>query len=282
MNSPDLSFYNSIRYKVALSVVISIFFYAFMIIFLPFGVSNYNPNHEYTAEFLIAIGIFMVVTFVVSLLNELLLRPFIFKAVTFRNIVLWSIWTFILLGLVNFFVYNIQGNWHDFHLWSAFMFVINCASITIFPVVGTFFYFRYQALREKFHHELNNRDSRTDPDQLISFSGQGVNDQITLSLADFIYGQAQDNYVELHFILNNNPAKKLIRASLSQLAGDTAGTGIIRCHRSYLVNLYHVRAITGNSSGYKLTVNHIDVPLPVSKSYQEETMTYLRQVKNFA
>ncbi|MCB0840666.1 MAG: LytTR family transcriptional regulator [Bacteroidetes bacterium] len=227
-------------------------------------------------------ALFTAMTFLLSLLNEFILRPLFFQKVTYQRIIIWSIWTFVLLGLANFWVYNIQGNWHDFHLRSAFEFIINCSTVYIFPLAGTFFFYRYHSLQQQFHQELIHKQSTIDPDQLISFVGQGANDRITLSLEDFIYAQSQDNYVELNYLVNGKLSKMLIRVSISQLAETVGNASIVRCHRSFLVNLFHVRSITGNSNGHRLQLNNIEKPIPVSKSYQKETMAFLEQVKNLA
>lgn len=280
VHTPDLSFYNSKKYKLTLCLSTALFFFLFLMFFLPFGVSNYNPRHQYTAQFLLMMLIFSGVTFSFSAFNEFVLRPLIFRSVNYKRIVLWSIWTFVLLGIANFFTYNILGNWHDFRFRSALEFIVNCSSVLVFPTVGTFFYFRFQALQQQVNHVLTNIDTRFDPNQLITFSGQGNNDRIALSLAAFQYARAQDNYVELYYLEQEKLAKFLIRASMVSLAESIANRAIVRCHRSYIVNLYHVKSVIG-SSELKLYLDPFDTVIPVSKSYRDNIMSELRAVKNF-
>ena len=71
-------FYHSSVYKLVLSFVNGIFLYVFLLVFLPFGVSNYDPNHEYTLEFLLEIGHFVPLVIFLSLFNEFAIKP-IFK-----------------------------------------------------------------------------------------------------------------------------------------------------------------------------------------------------------
>ena len=40
---------------------------------------------------------------------------------------------------------------------------------------------------------------------------------------------------------------------------------IVKCHRSYLVNINFIDRIEGNSQGYKLFVENLSSPIPVSK-----------------
>jgi DNA-binding LytR/AlgR family response regulator len=101
-----------------------------------------------------------------------------------------------------------------------------------------------------------------------------------ISIADFIYGKAQDNYVELVYLKNEKMVKTLIRVPLSTLSEKIPSQMIIKCHRSYIVNLFHVRTIMKGSE-MKLFLNYIDKPIRVSKSYHQEVDDRLKQVKIF-
>ncbi len=41
---------------------------------------------------------------------------------------------------------------------------------------------------------------------------------------------------------------------------------VIRCHKSYIVNLNKVNRISGNAKGYKLQIDELDFLIPVSRS----------------
>ena len=73
------SFFITSKYKWANSITLGTFLYLFIAVFLPFGVSNYNPNHTYTLEFLGMLSSFMVATSIVAGLNEFFLKPLFVK-----------------------------------------------------------------------------------------------------------------------------------------------------------------------------------------------------------
>ena len=281
MKDINLSFFNTAKYKLVLSLSMSVFFYLFLTFFLPFGVDNYNPFHEYTLAFLLEIFYFFGVVLSFSLLNEFLLRPLFIRKATRRGIVLWSLWTVILLSTAVFFTYNILGNWHDFHLKSYLGFIVNCTSVFIFPIVGTFFFFRYRSLQQHIDHILTNKEEPITGSELITFNGQGSKDQITLSVSSFLYGRAQDNYVELYYLKQQKPVKFLIRASLGKLSESIEHAAIARCHRSYMVNLFHVNEVSGSRTEINLFLDPLENPVPVSRSYRETIMNRLRVLKNF-
>lgn len=275
-------FYNTLKYKVVLSFTLAIFFYCFIIFFLPFGVNNYDPNHQYTFNFLFEIFYFFLPLLAFSLLNEIVLRPFVLKKVSFRRIILWSFWTLFFLSTVIFITYNILGEWHDFTLNSYLEFLIQVPLVLLFPIVGVFFFFRYQSLQNQIEQILTSKETMLDEQQLLEFKGQGSKDRITLSLSNFLYGKSQDNYVELYFLENGELKKFLIRSSLNNLLVSVHSEVIVRCHRSYFINLLHVSAVKGGNYEMTLHIDTKDTVIPVSKSYRESTLKHLHKVKNFA
>ena len=116
MPTTDYSFFHTRKYRLSLCLSIALFFYFFMIFFLPFGVDNYNPQHEYTLKFLLEIFYFTAVIFLFLLFNEFVLHPLLFQKTSVQAIIRWTLWTFLLLSTVIFFTYNFLGNWHDFRL----------------------------------------------------------------------------------------------------------------------------------------------------------------------
>lgn len=281
MKKHSFLFYNTSKYKVSLSLSISIFFFLFILFFLPFGVDNYNPNHQYTFGFILEIFYFFVSLLIFSLLNELILRPFVFKELTSKKIILWSIWTLFLLSTIIFITYNFLGNWHDFTLSSYLEFLIQAPVVLLFPIGGTFFFFRLRSLQYQIEHILTTKEKFLDKNQLIEFRGQGSKDQIILSLVNFLYGKSQDNYVELYYLENEQLKKILIRSPLSKLSKSINNSVIVRCHRSYMVNLLQVNAVKGGNNEMSLNIDHLDTSIPVSKSYQDSTLENLHKIKNF-
>jgi len=281
MKKHSFLFYNTLKYKFGLSLSISIFFFFFIIFFLPFGVDNYNPNHQYTFDFFLEIFYFFVPLLAFSLLNELILRPIVFKEATSKKIILWSIWTLFHLSTIIFVTYNFLGNWHNFTLSSYLEFLIQVPVVLLFPIVGAFFFFRFRSLQRQIEHILTTKEKVLDKNLLIEFRGQGSKDQIILSLVNILYGKSQDNYVELYYLENEQLKKFLIRSPLSKLSKSINNSVIVRCHRSYMVNLLQVTAVKGGNNEMSLNIDHFDATIPVSKSYQDSTLENLHKIKNF-
>jgi hypothetical protein len=85
-------------------------------------------------------------------------------------------------------------------------------------------------------------------------------------VADIIAVRAAANYVE--FLLADG-RRPLMRATLTQLAGDLASHGFLRTHRSWLVNALHVTAVVPEGSGdHELTLSD-GTTAPLSRRFPD-------------
>ena len=160
-------------------------------------------------------------------------------------------------------------------------FLINTSAVLLFPLIGTFFFYRYRSLRDQIEHILTTKGTFADANLLVDFKGQGSNDQITLAISRFLYGKAQNNYVELYYLEESQLKKFLIRSSLHNLANSINTAAITRCHRSYMVNLLAVKAIKGVNQEMTLFLDPFDIAVPVSRSYKDSVVKNLHDLKNF-
>lgn len=84
-------------------------------------------------------------------------------------------------------------------------------------------------------------------------------------VADILAVRSAGNYAE--FLLVDGRAL-LMRATLTQLLAELSAHGIVRPHRSWLVNPAHVRAVAPDGSGdYSLTLSDSRI-IPASRRYQ--------------
>lgn len=101
-------------------------------------------------------------------------------------------------------------------------------------------------------------------------------DQITLAPADLLYVESSDNYCTVVYVKNGQPVKPLLRSSLGRLEEQIAQPHIVRCHRSYVVNLDRVERVTGNAQGYKLHLFGGQFQIPVARKYNDTLVAELK------
>ncbi len=93
------------------------------------------------------------------------------------------------------------------------------------------------------------------------------NESLSLNLTQLLVIKAQQNYSEVIYLSQQEIKQKLLRITLAALQEQLSSTSVIRCHRSYLVNLQNVDSINGNAQGYQLILHQDLLTTPVSRSY---------------
>ncbi|ULQ54462.1 LytR/AlgR family response regulator transcription factor [Flavihumibacter fluvii] len=91
---------------------------------------------------------------------------------------------------------------------------------------------------------------------------------ISIDPENLVMIKAEDNYVQVYFIIGVDLKKELIRNSIKKLEPQIARHGFARIHRSYIVNYSKVVLFKKNSRGYHICLEGLDkMEIPVSASY---------------
>ena len=143
-----------------------------------------------------------------------------------------------------------------------------------------------QNLREaiRTNHELKKIQSlRKDntarvPNEVTLYSD--TSESLTFNLPDLLFVEADDNYSTVYWKGADALQKKLLRVNLKNLESQLDNSFTLRCHRSYIVNVNAISAITGNTNGYKLKINGSDFSIPVSRPKGKEVMEKISQLRS--
>jgi len=185
--------------------------------------------------------------------------------------------TIIALFNHSYFVVAIFNHWQ----WqNQMMFIFYVIALAVFPIT-----IMYLSEKRRFDSVASNnsRDIKStienanteapnlDVDTIdVHIIGENKTDILTLALTDIILIKSADNYCEIVIKKDTAVSISLLRISLSKaLAQLPENQLIVRCHRSYGVNLSLVKASQGNANGLKLEMILGDITVPVSRSYVE-------------
>jgi len=82
-----------------------------------------------------------------------------------------------------------------------------------------------------------------------------------------LFVEADGNYVEISEFATDKVSKKLYRTSLRYLESQIDIPYIVKCHRSFLINLNQVTKVDGNAQGFRLSLKESEVTVPVSRKF---------------
>lgn len=264
------------RYQWIFAAWLGLFTSGFLLIFQPFGVNNFDPTFRVRPEFLIAILSMGLVASGTVVVNEFLIRPRVLPRLDRRRVILWLGWTFLLLDTILFLFYNFLGGWHDFHLASYFGFIRDVSLLLVMPVAMFLFYLRHESLKSEFV-QLQSIHLDSPAARMVQITSDNGKEQLTIALDALLYLESQDNYVAVNWMESGAEKSQLIRSSLKRLEDLLDEALLMRCHRSFIVNLGRVRSCQGNRHGLKLKLEGSERMLPASRAYTEDVLNRLGQ-----
>jgi DNA-binding LytR/AlgR family response regulator len=114
----------------------------------------------------------------------------------------------------------------------------------------------------------------------MALIAENEKDRLELKPEDLLYIESADNYSNIVFLKEGTISRQLIRASLKRLETQIAVPYIIRCHRSYIVNIRQAKDVSGNAQGYRIGFKPAGVdPVPVSRNYGKEVLAHLEAMR---
>ncbi|MBO4574610.1 MAG: LytTR family transcriptional regulator [Bacteroidales bacterium] len=121
--------------------------------------------------------------------------------------------------------------------------------------------------------KLKNAENQADnnvPD-LINFSDYTGALKFTVKLTDIYYIKAEGNYVNVFYHNKDGFSSFVLRNKIQAIEDSLAGTPLMRCHRTYIVNTNNIKLIRNEDDSYFIEFNQSGLEsVPVSRTYSEK------------
>ncbi len=262
----EVVFLQSNRDKWNLIIFMMVFVPLFLLFFQPFGVNNFNQQHSISTVFLISMLGFGLVQGVVLGIYEFIIVPFLFKEKTWATFIIRMLTEFLAIAFFTFLYYNILGDFHDWYFGSFMSFVFNISLMSIIPFALIFLYSNYKH-SENAYNLLELQPKLELSKKYIHLQSYNKKEQLAITLNDLLFIEAQDNYVLVYYLERGNVKKQLLRATMKDVETNLKEDFVMRCHRSFIVNINKVEKVSKEGHYMKLFLPHIEDAIPVSRSY---------------
>lgn len=262
------------RKKLISAFIFGMFVFLFLLVFQPFGLNIWETDFK-----ILKLAGYGMVTTVIILVNG-----FVIESI-FKNWFAESNWTVgkeILSGVLNILVIGslnlLYTHWLgvtriDLKSFIAFQWITLIVGIIPVTMITIINQSRLQKLNTLGAKELNDfiaKEAITHPlttIQQITIIAENGKDRFSFDPNSVLVFSAADNYVEIYYYSHDEVKKELIRTTLKNIEAVIVNYSyLIRCHRSYVVNLNCVKEVSGNSQGLKLHLAKSDLSIPVSRS----------------
>jgi DNA-binding LytR/AlgR family response regulator len=157
--------------------------------------------------------------------------------------------------------------------------ILNATLILLIPYLISLLYFAWLDKKQNLEQLLIQKqtESETEKPRFVSFSDENGETRLTLLLADLLYLEASENYVTVHYLDHTQPNRMLLRNSMKRMEEQLSEFPVVRCHRSYMVNLSLVKVAKKTKTGMVVELSTaVPIRLPVSETYKDEVVRRLK------
>jgi len=109
---------------------------------------------------------------------------------------------------------------------------------------------------------------QTNMPRMVSLYDNNNTLRLTINVDSLYYLESEDNYVKVHYKHNDKITSYMLRCRTSTIEKSLEGTTLVRCHRSYIVNISKVRFLGEEHRMHYLSLDDESIRnIPVSKTY---------------
>jgi DNA-binding LytR/AlgR family response regulator len=147
--------------------------------------------------------------------------------------------------------------------------ILNTILILLIPYLISLLYFAWLDKKQNFEKLLIEKQPEPVSPRFINFRDENGDTRLTIQLDDLLYIESSENYVTIHYLLNTQADRMLLRNSMKRMEEQLSDFPIIRCHRSYMVNLNRIKMAKKTKSGMMIELSaSVPIRIPVSETYK--------------
>lgn len=272
MKNTDIQIQSLPKKELGRIFIISFGVFLFVLFFQPFPLETLDYNNR-----LLYVAGFGAITFLISVLTLIglpLAFPKWLKTSMWESgppFILSSIMLVLTATAFAFYIRFVGNSYLSLYI------LFKIALVCLIPIIILVILYKnkYQErmidlLREQnkaYSSKINEYEQKNEEKEIELFSSSKTDSLILLPYS-IICIQSADNYIEIYYIENDMPEKKVIRNTLKDIEAQLASyKHIVRCHRTCLVNVHFVDKISRNSMGYYFKIGELDKTFSVSKQY---------------
>ncbi len=100
--------------------------------------------------------------------------------------------------------------------------------------------------------------------------------KLSLNLDNLFYIESDDNYIKVWYSDSKGELKQyMVRCRLKTVEESFKDSGLVRCHRKYIVNIKKVTMLHKESDGYVLDLCREEIPpIAVTKTYTDSVLSH--------
>ncbi len=257
----------SVRARVSHILVLFLTFFVSLVIYNPFGGGTISEST--LIQTILSSALVSMLYSIIASISMWAYSPKISKK-RFR------IFDYIVMVFLNTLISSLiyaLGSTNIYDYVESFMFV---GVIVIIPYVISVFYSYSRYLLKELVDKRNILEmSKESKREMIGFTDEYGKLDFYLDRESILYVEANDNYVNIYFESNSKVSYKILRSTLKSIELLLEKYKMIKCHRSYIVNMDQVIMTHKEKGKLKLELRNCAFLIPVSTSFAPLITDYI-------
>lgn len=260
------------RYLFGSVVFIMTFSFLFMALYTPFSntawfdLSNVMDFGMTVAFYIVAVSIMFISKMVMNYMQNKI-------TFTYTKYIAWVIAEIIIVSL--FYTHFTLSFLPDvgYNVWTILGKAMGCILLIVaIPYTILTLYAAYRAKTEElemlqYEMALQNEPQVAYPSLVNLYDYNGAL-KLTINSDSLYYMESQDNYVKIYYENQGKLLSYMLRCRTKAVEENLAETNMVRCHRSFMVNIIKINHIKKDGKSRYIVLSNPDIkPVPVSKSY---------------
>lgn len=270
------------RIKIIYSVGGPVFILLFLFIFGPFGIVLFSDIIK-----LYLLSSICLAGAVILIVHIYVLQNFLIKKYTVGKTVVWLAWMNFVIGLSNFIIYEMFFNKGDLNWNGLPSMLFQTYLIGLLPILFIIVLYNSYFLKKKIklvnqiNMDLSQIKNETFDEFDLTLTSKNMRGIITVDSNSVLYITSADNYVEIHCMVKDQVKKSYLRNTLTEIEKEIKKhcNHFERCHNSFIINVNQIKTVSGNSGGYNIMLNNINIPIPISRKYANRFINLQKELK---
>ena len=300
MQRKKLPHYLIEKNKLIVQVTISVLFaIAFLAVYIPLSDTTTawfsleeQDKFIYTAFFIIFSTIFLIFSRVMMFYMSKRLIRF-----TFPKYIFWSLGEIILIGLFHSYIslqiMHVEEYTKTLIIGKSILITFIALGFPFIVIDLSFALIDAQRILRIAKSVIRSNESNTkntqktptgeqlvteNPD-IINFNDYTGALKFTVKLENIYYIKAEGNYVNVFYNNKGGISSFVLRNKIQAIEDSLAGTPLMRCHRTYIVNSNNIKLIRNEADGYYIDFNQSGLEsVPVSNTYREKIVKRFTEI----
>jgi hypothetical protein len=268
LNTP-FPYLDKLRHRLLHVLIILVFSILFIIIFEPFGISDWIRFPPWIKKLgLASIGMSIAVAIAFS---QLVIRTLIpIPVFSISHFIFWVLAEILAVALIETFIFA------DYSKIFLHEYLISLKFTSIGLVLPYAFSILVLILMHQRHILAGTKPGTPQEDvDLIHLRDERGQVKFSLRKSNILYLESSDNYVTIFYSQDGQIKKDMVRSSMKKMESQLTAHGLIRCHRSFMVNLENVQWIKKKGRHYQVKMKNCALIIPVSRGYHSSVKSLL-------